>query len=81
MVQALTPEELSRLEAFLKPSRIAVVATVNQTGVPQLTPNWYAFSNGRLTVSTTKERVKFRNLSRDSRIALCISRSPSPWST
>ena len=76
MGQGLSPGDVTRLEAFLKPPKIAVVATVNPTGMPQLTPNWYNFSNGRLTVSTTKERVKFRNLSSDSRIALCIYSEP-----
>ena len=26
---------------FLAPSRIAVMATINRDGTPQLTPNWY----------------------------------------
>ena len=51
---------------------IAVVATVGRTGMPQLTPNWYRFANGRLTMSTTKERVKYGNLSRDPNMAVCI---------
>ena len=72
MSTRLTPEEIARLEEFLEPSRIAVVATVGSDGMPQLTPNWYRFANGRLTISTTKERVKYRNLSRDSRISVCI---------
>jgi nitroimidazol reductase NimA-like FMN-containing flavoprotein (pyridoxamine 5'-phosphate oxidase superfamily) len=67
-----TAEELARLERFLEPSMIAVVATVGRTGMPQLTPNWYRFANGRLTMSTTKERVKYLNLSRDPKMAVCI---------
>ena len=72
----MTAEEMARLEEFLKPSRIAVVATVGKTGMPQLTPNWYVFQDGRLALSTTKERVKYRNLSRDSRLAICIYSEP-----
>jgi PPOX class probable F420-dependent enzyme len=67
-----TTEELAQLEEFLQPSMIAVVATVGRTGMPHLTPNWYRFADGRLTMSTTKERVKYRNLSRDSQMAVCI---------
>ena len=67
---------MTRLEEFLGPPRIAVVATVGRSGMPQLTPNWYRFANGRLTVSTTKERIKFRNLSRDPRLAVCIYSEP-----
>ena len=61
-----------RLERFLRPSRIAVVATVGKTGAPQRTPNWYRYANGTLTISTTKERLKYVNLSRDSRLVVCI---------
>ena len=67
-----TAEEIARLEKFLEPSMIAVVATVGRTGMPQLTPNWYHFAKGRLTMSTTKERVKYLNLSRDPKMAVCI---------
>lgn len=68
----LTQDEETRLEEFLAPARIAVVATVGKTGMPQLTPNWYRYSGGRLTISTTKERVKYRNLSSDDRMAVCV---------
>ena len=67
---------MARLEEFLRPARIAVVATVGPTGMPQLTPNWYVFLDGRLAVSTTKERIKFRNLSKDGRMAVCIYSEP-----
>ena len=76
MSASLTHEEEARLEEFLRPSWIAVVATVDHRGMPQLTPNWYRFAKGRLTVSTTKERMKYRNLSRDDRLAVCICSEP-----
>jgi PPOX class probable F420-dependent enzyme len=72
----LTPEEARRLEEFLKPSHIVVVATIGRNGMPHLTPNWYAYANGRLMISTTKERVKYRNLSRDNRMTVCIYSEP-----
>ena len=70
------PEERSRLAEFLAPPRIAVVATIGREGMPQLTPNWYVYSDGRLLVSTTKQRVKHRNLVRDGRIAVCVCSEP-----
>ena len=69
-------EEQNRLARFLAPPRIAVVATIGRDGTPQLTPNWYVYSGGRLLVSTTKQRVKYRNLARDGRIALCVCSEP-----
>ena len=61
-----------RLEEFLRPSRIAVVATVGKAGFPQLTPNWYSYVDRTLFVSTTKERFKYINLKRDPRLTICI---------
>jgi PPOX class probable F420-dependent enzyme len=72
----LTSAEARRLEAFLKPSRIVVVATIGQRGMPQLTPNWYTYAQGTLMISTTKERIKYRNLTRDNRMTVCIYSEP-----
>jgi PPOX class probable F420-dependent enzyme len=68
----ITPEVAARIEEFLVPSRIAVVATVGRGGMPHLTPNWYRYADGAITISTTKERVKYRNLIRDDKLAVCI---------
>ena len=72
----ITPEIEAQLKAFLRPPRVAVVATVGRNGMPQLTPNWYVYKDGKLMVSTTKERVKYRNLSRDSQLAVCLYSEP-----
>jgi len=72
----VTPEETHRLEAFLKPSHIVIVATIGRNGTPHLTPNWYVYANETLMISTTKERVKYRNLRRDDRMTVCIYSEP-----
>lgn len=72
----MTPAEARRLEEFLRPSHIVVVATVGRNGMPHLTPNWYVYARGTLMISTTKERVKYRNLSRDNRMSVCIYSEP-----
>jgi PPOX class probable F420-dependent enzyme len=72
----VTPEDAHRLEAFFKPSHIVVVATIGRNGMPHLTPNWYAYANETLMISTTKERVKYRNLMRDNRMTVCIYSEP-----
>jgi PPOX class probable F420-dependent enzyme len=73
----LTPEEERRLVEFLEPSRIAVLATIGPSGMPQLTPNWYGCRDSKLMISTTKERVKYRNLVRDNRMTICIYAEPN----
>ena len=72
----MTSQEATRLEELLAPSRIVVVATVGAGGMPQLTPNWYVYQGGRMAISTTKERIKYRNLSRDDRMAVCVYTEP-----
>ena len=77
MTSNLDKDEEARLEDFLRPPHIAVVATLSRSGMPQLSPNWYGYKDGRLIISTTKDRIKFRNLSRDKRIAVCIYSEPA----
>ena len=72
----LDPEDSAKLAAFLAPSRIAVAGTISPSGMPQFTPNWYVYQVGRLSFSTTKERVKYRNLSRNDRISVCVYSEP-----
>ena len=77
MTSKLSEAEEARLEEFLRPPRIAVVATLSRSGMPQLSPNWYGYRDGRLLISTTKDRIKFQNLTRDKRIVVCIYSEPS----
>ena len=61
---------------FLAESRIAVMATINRDGTPQLTPNWYYYDGMVLTFITAKERLKYLNLKRDNRMSVCIYAAP-----
>ncbi len=72
----ITSEMEAQLEEILRPPLIAVVATVGSDGMPQLTPNGYVYKDGRLLVSTTKDRVKYRNLSQNNQLAICICSEP-----
>ncbi len=76
MTQNISSGVAARLEEFLEPVRMVVVATIGQDGMPQLTPNWYWYSDGKIKISTIKERMKYRNLARDSRMSVCIYSEP-----
>lgn len=76
MSSRLRSQDEVRLQNFLEPARIAIIATISKTGVPQLTPNWYRFTKGRFIFSTTKERAKYRNLARDKRLTACVYAEP-----
>ena len=53
-----------------------MVATIGKNGMPQLTPNWYAYTGGEIIISITKQRVKYRNVVRDPRVAVSICSEP-----
>ena len=72
----ISAEDRAKLAEFLEQSRIVVVATIGRNGMPQLTPNWYWFDGETISISTTKNRVKYRNLSRDHRMSVCIYSEP-----
>ncbi|MBI3841069.1 MAG: PPOX class F420-dependent oxidoreductase [Thaumarchaeota archaeon] len=62
----------AKAEAFLKEPHFAKLATLMRDGSPQLTPIWYMYEDGKLIVNTTRDRVKFRNIRRDARVALLV---------
>jgi PPOX class probable F420-dependent enzyme len=76
MVANLNDIETARLEEFLAPPRIAVLATLNASGSPQISPIWYRYSDDRITMSTTTETVKSRNILRDGRASVCVYSDP-----
>ena len=76
MPTSMTDDQRTRLAEFLEPSRIIMVATIGRDGMPQMTPNWFYYDGHRLAMSTTRDRVKYRNLSRDPRMSVCIAVEP-----
>jgi PPOX class probable F420-dependent enzyme len=50
----------------------ANLATIMKDGSPQVTPVWFDYTNGRIRVNTAKGRVKARNMTVGSHVALSI---------
>ncbi|MDH3678628.1 MAG: PPOX class F420-dependent oxidoreductase [Acidimicrobiia bacterium] len=67
--------DLVAMNAFLAEPRNAMVAAIRSDGRPQMTPNWFLWTDGRFYISTTKARVKYRLFRRDPRIQLAIDDS------
>jgi PPOX class probable F420-dependent enzyme len=51
---------------------IANLATLQPDGSPQVTPVWFDYTNGIVRVNTAKGRIKARNLSVGSKVAMSI---------
>jgi len=60
------------LDLLTEKKPLANVATVQPDGSPQVTPVWFDYSNGVVRINTAKGRVKARNLSEGSKVALSI---------
>jgi PPOX class probable F420-dependent enzyme len=72
---------------FFKGKNFAFLGTVNKDGSPQVTPTWIDIiekgENGNeamILVNTAKDRIKQRNVSRDSRVSISIVDEDNPYS-
>jgi PPOX class probable F420-dependent enzyme len=64
------------IRAFLEQPRLAVLATINADGSPQLTVMWYVLIEDIVVLNMTRGLVKERNLRRDPRMAICVEDGP-----
>ena len=63
----------AQIDEFLQTPRIAVIGTIRGKGAPQLTPVWYLYENGQVYVSISINSAKYRNLTRDPRVCICMA--------
>ena len=62
----------AQIQVFLDEPRHAIAAVLRPDGEPQLSPIWFLYEDARLYFSIFMASAKYRHLSRDPRIALCI---------
>jgi PPOX class probable F420-dependent enzyme len=60
------------LDLLTEKKPIANLATLQPDGSPQVTPVWFDYAKGVVRVNTAKGRVKARNMSEGSKVALSI---------
>jgi PPOX class probable F420-dependent enzyme len=60
------------LDLLTQKKALANIATLQPDGSPQVTPVWFDYTNGVIRVNTAKGRVKARNMSEGSKVALSI---------
>lgn len=60
------------LDLLQEKKAFAHLATIMPDGSPQVTPVWFDYTNGNIRVNTAKGRVKARNMTEGSRVALSI---------
>jgi PPOX class probable F420-dependent enzyme len=60
------------LDLLTHKKALANLATLQPDGSPQVTPVWFDYTNGVVRVNTAKGRIKARNLSEGSKVAMSI---------
>jgi PPOX class probable F420-dependent enzyme len=58
---------------------VANLATVMPDGTPQVTPVWFDYTGGKVRVNSAKGRVKTRNMTQGSAVALAILDPENPY--
>lgn len=64
---------------LLESTALASVATVGPNGEPQVNPVWFGWDGENIRFSQTTNRQKFKNLHRDSRVAVSIVDPTNPY--
>lgn len=72
------PTDEERLN-FLRDHKLAVLGTLRASGQAQLSPIYYLFDGQHIVISTTKSRVKTKNVLRDNRVTLCALAEEPPF--
>jgi PPOX class probable F420-dependent enzyme len=67
------------LDVLTRKKAFAHLATIQPDGSPQVTPVWFDYTNGVVRVNTAKGRVKARNLSEGSKVALSVQDPDDPY--
>ena len=64
---------------LLESTALVHVATVGPKGAPQNNPVWFDWDGEHIKFSQTKTRQKYRNMSREPRVALSIVDPENPY--
>lgn len=68
-----------RLRAFFDEKLLAILATVNERGVPEMTPIWYMFADGYIWINGESTRVWGRRIEETGRATFLVSDPQVAW--
>ena len=75
---ATIPEKYADLLSSEKKA-FANLATVQPDGTPQVTPVWFDYLDGKLRINTAAGRIKHRNMTQNSSVAVAIMDPENPY--
>lgn len=68
-----------RLQEFLKEANLMDIATITEEGFPHVTPVWFDYDGTHFFFSTTKERVKSKNMEKNKKVGFSIAPKELPY--
>ncbi len=64
---------------ILQAKAILHLASIGPDGTPQNKPLWFSYEDGKIKFSTMKSRQNYRNIIRDSHVAVSIIHPENPY--
>jgi PPOX class probable F420-dependent enzyme len=64
---------------LLEDKNFAYIAAVDENGAPQVTPVWIEYDGTHVVFNTEEKRAKVKHLSKDPRVAICVSNGQNPY--
>lgn len=64
---------------LLDAKNFAHIATIDDTGAPQVTPVWIEFDGTHVVFNTEEKRAKVKHLKKSPRVAICVSNAENPY--
>ncbi len=72
----LTQQEI---DTYLAGPHVAHFASIRQDGTPHISPVWYQWEDGKITVVSGDSAVKTRNVRRNPRVSLSVATDEWPY--
>ncbi len=71
--------QIQNLINLLKGKNIAFLATLMPDKSPQVTPVWIDTDGTRVLINTATNRIKYKNITRDPRVAVSVVDASNPY--
>ena len=72
----LTPQEI---DSYLAGPHVAHFASIRQDGTPHISPVWYRWEDGKVTVVSGDSAVKTRNVRQNPKVAISVATDEWPY--
>lgn len=64
---------------LLDDKNLAYIATIDESGAPQVTPVWVEYDGTHVLFNTEEKRAKVKHMKKNPRLAVCVSNAQNPY--